>query len=115
MSSTVGDVIGEFEFVKGNGGPGHPVFSGGGRVRVGDPFLVDLRVCLARDHPPRVVEFVPVVVGRRDVHKKAILGLLVQARNTVFEAGKHPPEHKLLILAIIKCIGTGPTVNPSIC
>ena len=63
----VGDVIGQFEFVKIDDF-GHPLLARGGAVRVDVHPLGHLRVGFARHHPARVVKFIPAVVGCNNVH-----------------------------------------------
>jgi len=62
----VGYVVGEFEFVERDGLV-HPVFAGGRGVWVNVHASRHLRVRLACNHPPRVVELVPTVVYGGDV------------------------------------------------
>ena len=63
----VRDIIGEFELVEGHYF-GHPLFPGGGGVRVDVHSLRHLRVRLPRHHPSGVVELVTTVVYSHDVH-----------------------------------------------
>ena len=63
----VGDVVGEFELVKGHR-PAHPLITGQRRVRMNVHSLWHLGVGLAGDHPARIVKLVAAIVHRHNVH-----------------------------------------------
>lgn len=67
-SVLVRDVVSELQFVKGDDF-GHPLFAGGRAVRVDVHSLWHFRVSLAGYHPPGIMEFVPTIVSRHNIHQ----------------------------------------------
>lgn len=87
---SVGDVVGELEPVEGDH-PGHPVAPRGRAVRVDVEAAGRLGVGSPHHHPAAVLELVPAVVCRHDVHQQDVVGLRVQAGAGDSEWGEHAP------------------------
>lgn len=86
----VGDVVGKFEFVEGHDFA-HPLFAGGGRIRVDVHPFRHFRIRLSGDHPARVVELVSTVVNGDNVDEENVFGPFVQSRDLDLERRKHSP------------------------
>ncbi len=89
----VGDVIGQFEFVKVDDF-GHPLLAGGRTVGVNVHPFGHFRISLSRHHPARVMKLIPAVISRDNIHQQNIFGLFVQARASDFKRREHAPAEK---------------------
>lgn len=87
---SVGDVVGELEPVEGDH-PGHPVAPRGRALRVDVEAARRLGVGSPHHHPAAVLELVPAVVCRHDIHQQDVVGLRVQAGAGDPERGEHAP------------------------
>lgn len=67
-SVLVRDVVSELQLVKGDDF-GHPLFAGGRAVRVDVHSLWHFRVSFAGYHPPGIMEFVPTIISRHNIHQ----------------------------------------------
>ena len=90
ISVLIRRVVGEFELVESHR-LGHPLVSGGRALRVDVHPSGHLRVGLSCDHPVAVMELVPEVICRHDIHQQDVLSLLVKTRTLDFERREHAP------------------------
>ncbi len=72
----------------------HPLLPSGWTVWVDVHALRHLRVGLAGDDPPTVVELVPVVVRGHNVQEEDVFRLLVKAGDFKLQVRKHLPARK---------------------
>jgi len=93
----IGDVVGEFQFVKRDRFA-HPLLASRRRVRMDVHALRHFRISLSSNHPARVVELVSAVVDGNDVHQHDVFGAFVQSRHFDFERWKHPPTSTQIIV-----------------
>lgn len=89
----VRDVVGQFELVETDHLL-HPLLTRARGVRMDVTSPGHLRVGFAGHCPLAVVELVPAIVHRHDVHKKEIFGFLVQAGQPDFVCWKYSPARK---------------------
>jgi len=89
----VGDVIRQFKFVEIDDFR-HPLLSSGRTVGVNVHAFWHFGVSFSCHHPARVVELIPAVVRRYDIHQQNIFGLFVQSRASDFKRREHSPTEK---------------------
>lgn len=89
----IGNVVGEFEFMKSDGFA-HPLLPFGRAVWMDVHALWHLRVGFSSHHPAGVVELVAAVVNSDNVHQQDVLRCFNQPIYPHLERRKHPPVAK---------------------